>query len=221
MKALIFILLFVMCSCSTFKSGKYFHYKGDVSVEKVAKMHGLTSEELLLVNNGSIKKNQWIFIPTNIGLVSYGRNQTNFSNITFENVAMGEFSWPVLNRYVVSSDYGKRNGRAHDGIDIPAPTGTPILASKSGRVIYSGKGIRGYGNLTILAHKNGLFTIYAHAYKNLTKKGDKIKGGSVIAYVGNTGRSSGPHLHFEIRKRSVPQNPMVFLKYNREWLANN
>ena len=80
-------------------------------------------------------------------------------------------------------------------------------------VIYSGNDLGGYGNLTVISHKGGLFSIYAHARKNYTKKGDKVFRGQVIAEVGETGRTTGPHLHFEVRYDSKALDPLKFLAY--------
>ena len=121
----------------------------------------------------------------------------------------GKFIWPVRGR--VSSNFGVRNGRKHDGIDISAPSGTPVKAAASGTVEYSDNKIRGYGNLIVIAHPNGFNTVYAHNQVNLVRKGEKVGRGQLIAKVGETGRATGPHLHFEIRDGRKPRNPRFFL----------
>jgi len=85
----------------------------------------------------------------------------------------------------------------HDGIDIAIPTGTPILAPKSGVVIASGF-CRGYGNFMRVLHENNYITFYAHLSRSLFAEGDSVSQGEHIAYSGNTGQSTGPHLHFGI-----------------------
>ncbi len=122
----------------------------------------------------------------------------------------GEFILP-LQDVTVSSDFGERWGRQHEGIDFAAETGTPILAADSGTVTFSGA-CEGYGNLIILDHKNGLSSYYAHCSALYAEVGATIKKGEIIAAVGNTGNSTGPHLHFEIRKNDIPQDPMLFLE---------
>src|SRR5690606_32827006 len=117
----------------------------------------------------------------------------------YKGLGTGRFLWPVPHFYKVSSQFGPRGRRHHDGIDIPAPSGTPVVAVDHGVVVYSGNGIRGYGNMVVLNHGENVFTVYAHHKKNLVKKGERVKRGQTIAQVGNTGRSTGPHLHFEIR----------------------
>ncbi len=124
----------------------------------------------------------------------------------------GRFSWPVEGE--LSSQFGMRRGRRHDGIDIRAKTGTPVMASADGEVAFS-KRMRGYGNLVILKHNGDFFTVYAHNSINLVKKGDQIKKGEVISKVGRTGRATGPHLHFEIREGTDPKNPLLFLPQNQ------
>lgn len=119
------------------------------------------------------------------------------------------FSWPVKGEMI--SLFGVRNGKKHDGIDIAAPTGSSVLAAADGEVIYSDDGVRGYGNMVMLKHKDGFITIYAHNRENLVKGGEMVEKGSVIARLGNTGNSSGPHLHFEVRKDKKPRNPLFFL----------
>ena len=121
----------------------------------------------------------------------------------------GQFIWPVDG--VLTSKFGLRGGRRHDGIDIGAPAGTEIRAAADGTVLYSGDQQTGYGNLIIISHAKDMITVYAHNQKNLVKDNDKVKQGQVIGKVGSTGRATGPHLHFEIRKRTRPRNPLFFL----------
>ncbi len=118
----------------------------------------------------------------------------------------GAFLWPVDGGQVYSR-YGKRDGLQHDGIDISAPEGTPVFAAADGRVIYSGDGVSGYGNLIIVKHEGVYATVYAHNRENKVQKGDFVSRGQIIATVGQTGRASGPHLHFEVRKNSKPIDP--------------
>ncbi|OQB14559.1 MAG: Murein DD-endopeptidase MepM [Firmicutes bacterium ADurb.Bin193] len=123
-------------------------------------------------------------------------------------VASGKFSRPVYG--TISSRFGNRSRGWHSGLDIAAPTGTPIKAADSGTVIYSGwEGA--YGYLVKINHSNGYVTYYAHCSALLVKSGQKVSKGDTIAKVGNTGRSTGPHCHFEVRKNGTPQNPASYL----------
>jgi len=116
----------------------------------------------------------------------------------------------------VGSGFGFRSdpftGRAalHTGLDFPADIGTPILAAAGG-VVVSTDIHPAYGHLVEIDHGNGLLTRYAHTSKVLVKSGDLVKRGQVVALVGNSGRSTGPHLHFEVLVEGVPQNPARFL----------
>jgi murein DD-endopeptidase MepM/ murein hydrolase activator NlpD len=120
----------------------------------------------------------------------------------------GRFIWPVNGS--VSSPFGQRWGRLHAGVDIPAPTGTPIRAAASGRVILMGP-TGGYGNYTCVGHGGGISTCYAHQSRFGTSNGASVSQGQVIGYVGNTGHSFGAHLHFEVRVNGSPVDPLGYL----------
>jgi len=117
--------------------------------------------------------------------------------------------WPA--KGALSSRFGPRENRMHDGIDIGAKEGTPIYAAAAGEVVYSDDRLSGYGKLVIVRHSSDMFTAYAHNQRNLVRKGDRVKAGAVIASVGRTGRASGPHLHFEVRRGPTPVDPLVYL----------
>lgn len=123
-------------------------------------------------------------------------------------VATGGFSMPT--RGSLSSRYGMRWGRMHRGIDIAAKTGTAITAADGGTVTFSG--YRGaYGYLVEVNHGNGYITRYGHCSKLYVKKGTKVYKGQKIAAVGTSGRTTGPHLHFEVIKNGVHQNPSKYV----------
>lgn len=118
------------------------------------------------------------------------------------------FGMPVYGR--VTSPFGLRRGKLHTGIDFGVSTGTRIKASESGTVIFAGWS-GGYGYLVKISHDNGYTTYYAHNSRLYVKKGQTVSKGEAIAASGNTGNSTGPHLHFEIRKNGVPQNPAKYI----------
>jgi murein DD-endopeptidase MepM/ murein hydrolase activator NlpD len=120
----------------------------------------------------------------------------------------GGLIWPVNGPIVWP--FGMRWGRLHAGVDIAAPTGTPIRAAQSDKVILLGW-TGGYGNYTCVGHGNGLSTCYAHQSRYGTTNGASVSKGQVIGYVGSTGHSFGPHLHFETRINGAPVNPMGYL----------
>lgn len=117
--------------------------------------------------------------------------------------------WPLDGK--VTGPYGKRGDGAHDGIDVSADRGTSVKAAADGRVIYSDDKLSGYGNLVIVRHGGCWATVYAHNDENLVAKGDFVSQGQVVARVGETGRTSGPHLHFEVRCGKVPKDPLQYL----------
>jgi murein DD-endopeptidase MepM/ murein hydrolase activator NlpD len=118
------------------------------------------------------------------------------------------FIWPIRGK--LTSNYGRRRGRMHEGIDVAARSGTPIRAAESGKVIHSGR-LGGYGNVVIIKHQGSYRTVYAHASRLYVRKGDFVEKGQRIAAVGSTGRATGPHLHFEIRRGENPRNPVLYL----------
>lgn len=127
-----------------------------------------------------------------------------------EKFRAGTFKWP-LKRIEITSPFGKRGRVSHDGVDLRAPRGTKVFASKPGTVLYSQSRVRGYGKLVILRHDDGFFTLYGHNSKLLVRSGDRVRAGQPIALSGSTGRSTGPHLHFEIRRGTLALNPVSYL----------
>jgi murein DD-endopeptidase MepM/ murein hydrolase activator NlpD len=132
---------------------------------------------------------------------------------------------PVTGGYY-SSNYGYRldpitgHSEFHTGVDIVAGIGTKVMAAAGGVVSYSGT-MPEYGNVVDVDHDNGLTSRYAHLSKRLVKVGDVVMKGQLIALVGNTGRTTGPHLHFEVREKGIPLNPNKFLAIGkREVLLN-
>ncbi|MEC9490085.1 MAG: LysM peptidoglycan-binding domain-containing M23 family metallopeptidase [Halanaerobiales bacterium] len=119
-----------------------------------------------------------------------------------------KFMYPINTR--ITSYYGPRWGRVHEGIDFAAPMGSPIRAVSSGRVVYSGWAT-GYGYVVIIEHQRGLRTLYAHNSKLLVREGESVGKGEVISRSGNTGNSTGPHLHFEVQVNGRPENPLDYI----------
>jgi murein DD-endopeptidase MepM/ murein hydrolase activator NlpD len=140
--------------------------------------------------------------------------------------ALSDEPWaPVLGgEGRLTSGYGMRRDpftgrqRFHHGIDLAAPVGTPILAPKGGTVVFSGWR-PGYGNLVEIRHEDGALSRYGHNSANTVRRGERVDAGSMIAKVGSTGRSTGPHVHFEVRRDGRSVNPMPFLEASRVQLA--
>ncbi len=118
----------------------------------------------------------------------------------------GNFGWPVSGRIT------QKFWAGHSGIDIGAPTGTPVLASDSGFVIFAGWDNSGFGKFIVIDHDNGYLTSYGHLDVFAVAAGDSVKKGQLIGRVGNTGRSTGPHVDFRIRQNGVWRNPFGFLR---------
>ena len=111
----------------------------------------------------------------------------------------------------ISSRYGGRWGTMHKGLDIAAPYGTPVKAAATGTVTQAGWNSGGYGYLVVISHGNGVETYYGHCSSIAVTKGEQVSAGEVVSYVGSTGDSTGNHLHFEIRKNGVTQNPQNYV----------
>jgi len=121
-----------------------------------------------------------------------------------------DFIWPVEGKFGDGFEGSERE--RHQGIDITSPLGTPIKASNGGAVIYSGNTIKGYGNLIIVRHSEEFVSVYGHNQVNLVEEGASVEKGQIIGKVGQTGRATGPHLHFEIRRNNKPVDPLLYLK---------
>lgn len=123
--------------------------------------------------------------------------------------APGTFVWPVRGKMV--SEFGTEAGKSTKGVEIAVAQGTPVVAAAAGKVIYSGSGIRGYGNLIILEHADNYFTVYGFNAKNLVAVDSFVGQGQKIALSGVPSASKSPRLHFEIRKGKAAVNPIFYL----------
>lgn len=208
---LTFLFLFLN-GCAHMNSGQYIQLRKGESLKKISNEFKIPVWRIKLANEGKkFKAGEWIFVPMDKGVWGNKRFREVASA---DYISNGNYTWPVPARKKISSGYGKRWGRKHEGIDIPAPVGSHILAVAGGIVVYAGNDLGGYGNLTVISHGGGIFSVYAHAKVLFTKKGQRVHQGQVIAQVGMTGRTSGPHLHFELRHNSRPLNPAEMLTQN-------
>ncbi|MBI4040817.1 MAG: peptidoglycan DD-metalloendopeptidase family protein [Deltaproteobacteria bacterium] len=162
--------------------------------KKLAKLNGLEDIDHLL--------------PAEMPIVKLSNRKSSYIKKAAYTMPSNRFIWPLQGE--LSSKFGRRWGTFHNGIDISSSFGTPIKSAAPGRVIYSGQE-PGYGKLLIIYHGEAYSTVYAHASKLITKKGESVRRGQIIGYVGSTGRSTGPHLHFEIRRQKESQNPLDYL----------
>jgi len=180
------------------------------SLWDIARKYEASMEEIVSVNQlanpSRLQVGQELVIPgAQAQAVALRREQL----VSPSGQLLRNFDWPVQGR--VSSRYGTRWGRMHYGLDIAVPTGTPVRASAAGTVTYAGS-MGSYGLLVIIDHGNRVETRYAHNSRIVVKVGQRVKRGDIIAYSGNTGNSTGPHVHFEIRYRGTAVNPENYLK---------
>lgn len=173
----------------------------------IAKTYGVRAGDIVVANDlkneDLLVIGEKLLIPRkpgySIGLPAW--------NVT-RGLPLGELQWPLVGW--ISSPFGYRDGKPHEGVDFAADFGTPIKTVMPGRVIFAGP--RGtYGITVILDHGEGLSTLYAHTSKLLVSEGEWVNKGQTIALVGNTGRSNGPHLHMELQINGIPYDPMMFL----------
>jgi len=185
---------------------------------RICKSYGVDIKEVASLNGISdpskIQTGQRIFIPgakralkVEIYIDDVVAEQGERAKVAYKRL---DFIWPVEGK--INQGFEEAENRRHQGIDISSGVGAPIKASNAGTVIYSNNTIKGYGNLIILRHSEELVTVYAHNQMNLVEEGTWVEKGQIIGKVGQTGRTSGPHLHFEIRKSNKAIDPLLFLK---------
>jgi murein DD-endopeptidase MepM/ murein hydrolase activator NlpD len=199
------------------------------SLRKIARRYGMTLQELLRLNPGIETARLVAGAPVRVVQSSPARPRML---LALKPGASGGLSWPELpdfgvdphsdelssdgwiwpTRGMFSSGFGWRWGRMHKGIDIANNVGTPILAAKDGEVIFAGWHDGGYGYLVTLRHDDGSVSLYAHNSRLLVQQGQEVEQGQTISQMGSTGRSTGPHLHFEIHPPGRGAvNPLQFL----------
>jgi murein DD-endopeptidase MepM/ murein hydrolase activator NlpD len=197
---------------------------------KIAQRYGMTLAELLQLNPGLETARLVVGSQVRVAQSTPGSNRLLLG---LKPVGSGGLSWPELPRFgqekpgsfqggdrawvwpaqgIFTSGYGWRWGRMHKGIDIANNVGTPIVAAASGRVTFSGWHDGGYGYLVEITHEDGSTTLYGHNSRLLVREGDMVAQGQAISEMGSTGRSTGPHLHFEIHPPGQgAANPLQFL----------
>ena len=153
-KIIIFLCLFIAFSCGHISSGHYVQILPGQKIKDIAKRYKVTVSEIQLANpRSSLKTLDWVFIPLKRGIAGQGSVDTQ---LAYSLADKSRFLWPVPSSKIVSSGFGHRWGRHHKGIDIVAKGGTHILAADSGVVIYSGNGLRGFGNMVVIKHAKNL-----------------------------------------------------------------
>jgi len=199
------------------QKGVYHKLEKGQTLWRIAKTYNVSLEELIRVNKiedvSNLKVGQQIFIP---GVTQQLKvdvyippKPTEFPSRKQKCEGITSFSWPVLGKII--SGFGIRGNSMHNALDIKSEEGTPIKAAADGIVTYSQNTLRGYGNAIIITHENDFTTVYAHNLVNLVKEGQKVKQGEIIGKVGQTGNATTPHLHFELWKGLIAQDPSIYL----------
>jgi murein DD-endopeptidase MepM/ murein hydrolase activator NlpD len=186
------------------------------TLKEIAQKHGIPLIQLLTANEDILKlgNNWYLFIPS-------GKFSTLERALFFGTA----FLSPLFSKSHMTSLYGMRKDpftdqrTFHGGIDIAAPVGTPVYASRKGKVIFSGWS-GNYGRLVVIEHSLGYQTYYGHLQKINVSKGMDIATGKNIGLIGSSGKSTGPHLHFEIRRSGKSKNPLQFLKGWKKYHAS-
>jgi lipoprotein NlpD len=194
-------------------AGHHVVQKGE-TIYSIAAKYGVSVSAIRRANkmtdDGSIKQGQQISIPgKDLTQKERGKPRAEHEPHRPAHIA-GKFIWPV-NPVSIGSGFGIRNDSKHDGIDLRGEKGSPIVASASGKVIFSGSGPSGYGNMVVVKHDSRTITIYAHNEENLVSEGHEVKQGDKIATVGRSGRATGYHCHFEMRIDRKPIDPAKYL----------
>ena len=182
--------------------------------EDIARMTNNQLSADLTLKVDVLEKELYVQSKSYDDIIAMAKNQ----EIRMENIPAIQ---PVLNKDLtrVASGYGMRIDpvyhvrKFHQGMDFTAPTGTEVFATGNAKVKFSGWK-QGYGNTIILDHGFGYETVYAHLYKSLVRKGQKVRRSDIIGLVGNTGKSTGPHLHYEVRLNDRPVDPRNYYFYD-------
>ncbi|MGH7805979.1 MAG: peptidoglycan DD-metalloendopeptidase family protein [Candidatus Binatia bacterium] len=214
------LLAIAFVACGPRSSGRGIHHdvrRGE-NLFRIGKAYGIDYRDLARRNGirdpAQIEVGQKVFIPgatrrLPVEIITPRTVETAPKDLATFARGTGFFRWPILGARVASS-FGPRGGSFHDGIDIASPEGTPVHASRAGRVIYSDE-LRGYGKVVIVEHEEEWVTVYAHNSRNEVDEGDRVAAGDVVSLVGATGRATGPNLHFEVRRRNAARDPLLYL----------
>jgi murein DD-endopeptidase MepM/ murein hydrolase activator NlpD len=192
-------------------AGTHHHVRPGETLAAIGRLYGINWQTLAKVNQLAdphlIEVGQAIWVPSSSRDAHHGLPPLA---VPSRFVPDRLLQWPAQG--ILSSSFGQRGGRLHDGIDISGVRGTPIVAADAGSVLFSGRGPDGYGNTVILHHGHGLITLYAHNERNVVRQGDRVRRGQIIAFMGETGRASGTHLHFEVHQDGRLTDPSRWLQ---------
>ena len=202
-------LLFNLSTCSSVKQkpadGVWYTYQAGDTLEKISKRFSVSMMQIQRANDifdpEDLDEGTKLFIPkTQIDQKPVEKEIGKAANI--------QFDWPAQG--TISSGYGIRQGKMHEGIDITKDMGRDVRSAADGIILFSGNK-NGFGKTIIVNHGHGLKTLYAHNARIYVRKGTQVKRGDIISQMGTTGRSSGIHLHFEVHVYGKPRNPLRYL----------
>lgn len=208
----------VLASAAACSQAVYHEVRPGENLYRISKAYGVPVDTLIHVNHLSdaarLEVGQRLKIPgarhvVPVNLVTPRAAEARPSRSQGPPRVTKKFLWPVASG-TVTSGFGQRGHSFHDGIDISAPAGANVLAAEEGEVVYSDF-LRGYGNCIIVRHTEGLATVYAHNQSNRVHEGQRVRRGEVIGKVGDSGRTTGTNLHFEVREDNVAHDPLYFL----------
>jgi murein DD-endopeptidase MepM/ murein hydrolase activator NlpD len=210
-----------LLSCSTGRSpppppakaavGTHHVVRPGETLAAIGRLYGVTWQTLAQVNQLAdphrIEVGQAVWIPAPPGI---GGSKPPTLAVPSRFVPDRQLQWPADGP--VSSGFGTRGGRFHGGIDISGERGAPIVAVDHGVVMFSGRGPDGYGNVVMLDHGGGLVSLYAHNERNIVRQGERVRRGQTVAMIGETGRASGAHVHFEVHQHGQLVDPLPWLR---------
>jgi len=186
--------------------GEYHIVKRGETLWSISKCYSVNLNKLADFNKiddaKSIEIGQKIFIPKQLQI------KQDLSNAQYNRNSL--FNWPHRGAVILGFKE-KKQDVFNQGIDIAAKQGSNISAAAAGNIVFTSQNLRGYGKTIIIMHNNDFVTVYSNNNENLVKTGDFVRQGQVIAKAGSTGRASSCLVHFELRKKNKPQNPILYL----------
>ncbi len=189
---------------------------------RLARAYGVSLDELMRANHiddpDTLEVGQSAYIPgatTLLDVPPYpaplGAAGTEAGEAGRDTASRADWLWPVKGGEILSYFGAPRRGHRHTGIDIRGRQGQAVRATRNGRVVYSGSGMRGYGKTVIIEHADGTRSLYAHGSALLVRAGQRVERGQTVARIGRSGNASTEHCHFEIRDGNGPIDPMGYL----------
>lgn len=213
---LAFVMLAVFLPGCSAGTGVYHRVERGQTAYRIATTYGIDTRTLLEENRiadpRTLRPGQLLWVP---GAEAVRTVPSAVEVRNTDSRVSGKRLVPPV-RGTISSGFGKRGGRMHDGVDILAPEGTEVRAAGYGIVLYAGDGLHGYGNAVVLDHGDGVTTLYGHLKNFRVQSGDVVPREGVIGTVGDTGNATTPHLHFELRLEEEELDPVYYMEIPEE-----